>query len=198
MTSYQIDPLVSDALNIERTLNGDDEAFRSLVEKYQDLVFTVVLRIVRNRNDAEEVAQDSFVKAYQKLSTFKGGSKFSTWLYSIAYNTAISRTRKKRIETQEIEDLGDTLEIATSNQEQLNSLSHDEQKKYLGKALSNMPEQDASVLSLYYLEEQSVEEVSEITGLSRSNVKVKLHRSRQRLQIEMERLLKSEARTLIE
>ena len=198
MASYQIDPLVSDALYIERTLNGDDEAFRSLVEKYQDLVFSVVLRIVRNRNDAEEVAQDSFVKAYQKLSTYNGGSKFSTWLYSIAFNTAISRTRKKQMETQEIEDIGDTLEIATSNQEQLNSLSHDEQKKYLDEALSNMSEQDASVLSLYYLEEQSVEEVSEITGLSRSNVKVKLHRSRQRLQIEMERLLKGEARTLIE
>ena len=90
------------------------------------------------------------------------------------------------------------MEIATSNQEQLNSLSHDEQKRFLNEALSNMPTQDASVLSLYYLEEQSVEEVSEITGLSRSNVKVKLHRSRQRLQIELEYLLKSEAKTLIE
>ena len=189
---------MSDALYIERTLDGDDEAFRSLVEKYQDLVFTVVIRILKNRNDAEEVAQDSFVKAYQKLSTFKGGSKFSTWLYSIAYNTAISRTRKKELETHEIEDIGDTLEIATSNQEQLNSLSHDEQKRFLNDALSNMPTLDASILSLYYLKEQSVEEVSEITGLSRSNVKVKLHRSRQRLQVELEYLLKSEAKTLME
>jgi RNA polymerase sigma-70 factor (ECF subfamily) len=189
---------VSDALYIQKTLDGDQEAFRFLVEKYQNMVFTVALRIVKHREDAEEVAQDTFIKAYQKLNTFQGGSKLSTWLYSIAYNTAISRTRKKTYDEQDIDDLGDHAAIATSNSEQLNALNQDEQKRYLTQALAKLPEQDAAVLTLYYLEEQSVEEVSDITGLSRSNVKVKLHRSRQKLQIELEKLLRGELKTMIQ
>lgn len=188
---------MSDAAFIEKTLAGDQSAFRILVERHQGMVYTIALRILKDKEDAEEVAQDTFVKAYQKLETFQGGSKFSTWLYSIVYNTAISRTRKKRLAMQDVKDLGDHAQLATSNKEQLTEMGRGEQRKYLELAMAELPGTDAAVISLYYLEEQSVEEVGEATGLSKSNVKVKLHRGRQRLQVELERLLKSEARTLV-
>lgn len=188
---------MSDAAYIEKTLAGDQSAFRVLVEKHQGMVYTIALRILKDKEDAEEVAQDTFVKAYQKLDSFKGGSKFSTWLYSIVYNTSISRTRKKRMDIQEVDNLADNAQLATSNNELLMELGRNEQQKFLQMALAALPSVDAAVLSMYYLEEQNVEEVSEATGLSRSNVKVKLHRGRQRLQVELEKLLHGEAQNLV-
>ena len=86
-----------DQIYIERVLKGDTNAFSHLINKYKDMVFTLVIKIVKSREDAEEVAQDSFIKAYQKLDSFKGQSKFSTWLYTIAYRNAMTKLRKKKL-----------------------------------------------------------------------------------------------------
>ena len=89
---------------INRILSGDSNAYGELVKKYQNYVFTLALRFTHNREDAEEVAQDIFIKAFRSLADFKGNSKFSTWLYTIVYTTSITFLRKKRLETTSIDD----------------------------------------------------------------------------------------------
>ena len=159
---------------IEKVLNGDSVAFAWLVNKYQDMAYTVALRIVRSSEDAEEVAQDSFLKAFKQLSSFEGNSKFSTWLYTIAYRTAISKVQLKKIETVN-EDFH--LEIAHDESfPQLEELKTKEQAFYVKKAIEQLPEIDGVIISLFYMEESSIQEIVEITGLSESNVKVKLYR----------------------
>jgi RNA polymerase sigma-70 factor (ECF subfamily) len=85
-------------------LEGDSSAYAAIVDKHKEMVFTIAVKIVRNQQDAEEVAQDVFVKAFHALATFKGDAKFSTWLYRIAYNTAISATRRKKPDFTVIDD----------------------------------------------------------------------------------------------
>ena len=87
----------NDQIYIDKVRAGDSSAFSYLVDNYKDMAYTIALKIVRNAEDAEEVAQDSFIKAFQQINTFQGKSKFSTWLYTIVYRTAISKTRKKKL-----------------------------------------------------------------------------------------------------
>ena len=93
-----------DQFYIDKVLQGNTSSYNYLVNNYKDMVYTIAIKIVRNREDAEEVAQDSFIKAFQKLNSFKGESKFSTWLYTIVYRTAISKIRKNNIETTDIDE----------------------------------------------------------------------------------------------
>jgi len=93
-----------DLYYIEAVRKGNVQAFSYLVEKYQKLVYTLALKLLKRPEDAEELAQDTFIKAYQKLDSYEGKSKFSTWLYSITYNAGISELRKRRIEFKSLED----------------------------------------------------------------------------------------------
>lgn len=175
---------------IHQVLNGNAGAYRFLVDAYKDLVFTLVIKIVRNREIAEEVAQDSFLKAYHSLGSFKNESKFSTWLFRIAYNTAISRTRKKTIITSTIDD--SVIENFTIDavQENLDSIDDDEKLKILKLAMDDLNEEEHLLIDLFYFHHQSIEEICLITGLTDSNVKVKLHRIRKRLYVRMDDQLK--------
>ena len=179
----------SDAYYIEQVLKGEQNAFARLVDKHKHMVFTVALRIVRNPEDAEEIAQDAFVKAYQSLDTFKQESKFSTWLYKIAYNAAISKTRKKKLETAPIEV--NVVENYTLDEifENLERLETDEQKQIIDLLFETLKPDESTLITLYYYEHTQTEEIAEITGLSQSNVKVKLHRIRQKMHNEMQRIL---------
>ena len=89
---------------INRILKGEQSAFAVLVEKYQNYIFTLVLRFTENREDAEEIAQDVFVKAYRSLADFRGDSKFSTWLFTITRTTCLSFLRKKKLDTQSLDN----------------------------------------------------------------------------------------------
>ncbi len=177
---------------IDKVLNDDVNAYTSLVEKHKNMVFTIALKIVRNREDAEEIAQDVFVKAYQSLYSFKKESKFSTWLYRIVYNAAISKTRKKNLETTNINY--DIVESYSEDEisENLNRLEENEQKKIINTVLKKLNAEDHLLVTLYYFEEKSVEEISEIANISQSNVKVKLFRTRKKLYGEIQRLIKSQ------
>ena len=179
----------SDAYYIEQVLKGEQNAFARLVDKHKHMVFTVALRIVRNREDAEEIAQDAFVKAYQSLDSFKQESKFSTWLYKIAYNAAISKTRKKKVETAPIEV--NVVENYTLDEifENLDRLETVEQKQIIDLLFETLKPDESTLITLYYYEHTQTEEIAEITGLSQSNVKVKLHRIRQKMHNEMQRIL---------
>ncbi len=150
------------------------------------------MRIVRSREDAEEIAQDVFVKAYQALPAFKKESKFSTWLYRIVYNSAISKIRKKNIETTDLNyDIVENYSEDDIN-EDLNRLDNNEQINVINTVLKKLNPEDYMLVTLYYFEEKSTEEISEIVNISQTNVKVKLYRIRKKLYTEIQRLIKSQ------
>ncbi|MCK5080259.1 MAG: sigma-70 family RNA polymerase sigma factor [Bacteroidales bacterium] len=185
-----------DPYYIRMILSGDTAAYRGLVEKHQDLVYTIVHRIISSAEEAEEVAQDVFVKAYNKLSDYKGEAKFSTWLYRIAYNTAVSHTRKRKIEflAMDEEVIGNHSEEDV--QQEVMGLSTEEQNKLIKKALAILPRTDSLMITLFYYHGKDIEEISEIVGLTQSNVKVKLFRIRKRLFKEMNEIIDSNINTV--
>lgn len=177
---------------IHQILNGNTSAYKSLVDAYKDLVYTIVIKIVKNREEAEEVTQDSFLKAYHALNNFKNESKFSTWLFRIAYNTAISRTRKKIVTTSSIDDhVIENFSIDTV-QEQLDTFAEDEKIKLLNEAIEKLALDEQLLINLFYYNQQSIDEICVITGLSDSNVKVKLHRIRKKMYYLMEQQFNKE------
>ncbi|HEY4156176.1 MAG TPA: sigma-70 family RNA polymerase sigma factor, partial [Puia sp.] len=95
---------LTDTEIISRVLHGEQAIFAQLVERYQNYVFTLVLRLIENREDAEETAQDVFVKAYRSLADFRGESKFSTWLFTIARTSSISFLRKKKLDIRSLDN----------------------------------------------------------------------------------------------
>lgn len=186
-----------DSLYLVQIRNGNTNAYAMLINKHKTMAFNVALRITRNREDAEEVIQDAFLKVYYSLKDFEGKSKFSTWLYKIVYNQAISKIRKKSIAQSDInEEIINNFTVGNISRD-LNYLASEDQTKYINLALSKLPEEDSAIVTLFYLNESSIEEVSEITGLSESNVKVKLHRSRKKMYEELKQLLNNEVNTLL-
>ena len=181
-----------DSHYIDRVQSGDVSAYSMLIEKHKNLVFSIAVKILGSREDAEEVAQDSFLKAYHSLGTFERKSKFSTWLYRIAYNGAISKKRKKKLDAVEIDDhimFNYSTDAITSS---VNQLDENEQIQLIDKALQQIPEEDNLLITLFYKAEHSIEEISYITGLSQSNVKVKLHRIRKKLYEIVQEMTKRE------
>jgi len=181
MASYDIMDPSTDQFYIDQTLKGDTRSFASLVEKYQDFVFTIVIRMVKTREEAEEVSQDTFIKAYESLESYRGEAKFSSWLYSIAYRKALDALRKnKRYKASElIEDITEG-EVETIDNA-LHYLEVQERKQAIQDCIQKLPEADAAIITFYYFEELSVREIAEITKLTEDNIKVKLYRSRKKL-----------------
>ncbi len=171
---------------------GDHRAYGALITRYKHMVHTVVYRVLRNAMDAEEATQDVFVKAFKQLGEYNGSGKFSTWLYSIAFRTSISALRRRKEHRISID------ELSTTGQEPAEepTLYTGDRKALLAWALSKVPEEEAAILTMYYLEEMSVEEIVTVTGLGASNVKVRLHRSRKKLAEVLQHHLKAEAWTL--
>lgn len=164
---------------ISQVLAGNVREFARLVDKYKNLAYTLAFRVVNNREDAEEVMQDSFVKAYRSLKDFRKESKFSTWLFRIVYNTAVSKKRLKKYDNQSIDDISVSKEIALSREPDNEML--EDRKALLEKAMQMLTEDDRVLITLYYAEECTVEEINKVTGLSRSNIKVRLFRARKKL-----------------
>jgi RNA polymerase sigma-70 factor (ECF subfamily) len=175
-----------DLILIKKTLDGDTNAFGSLVKQYQDYIFNVAIKMLRNREEAEEVAQDTFIKAFEVLASFKGEAKFSTWLFKIAYRKSLDRIKKnKRSFTLElVENLTEDASMDFENG--LAIMLIEERKEIIKNCILELPEIDAAIITLYYYEEQSVKEIAEITNLSQDNIKVKLHRSRKLLYSSLE------------
>ena len=165
---------------IDRILKGDLNAYTPLVEKYRHYVYTLVRRTCPHPAEAEELAQDVFVKAYEHLRTFRGTSSFSTWLYRIAFNTAVSYARKKRRYGVSIE----RLDVRSYMEEEQEEVEYRERVIVaLEQILSSLPPEEQMLISLYYKEGLKMEEVAYISGLSLSNAKVKIHRIRKKLHL---------------
>lgn len=187
----------NDNLLIKKTLQGDKNAFGVLVSQYQDYVFSVTLKVLKNREEAEEAAQDSFVKAYRALANFEQRSKFGTWLYQIAWRTAIDKYRSRPKRSQSLDDDESYLQVADSGATPEQQYQQQNTRMLIEQALSAMKPKDATLLTLYYLNEQSVKEIADITGLSESNVKVKLFRLRNSLKNVLNKNLQGEVKNLI-
>lgn len=182
---------------IRLVLSGDHQAYAELVNRHKDYVFTLVLRIVKSREDAEEVAQDVFIKAYKYLADFKGNSKFTTWLYTIVNNTSISFLRKKRPEVLSM-DNERVFEVA-DNQDSGMRADQVEQKSKINmvnRAIKLLSPDDAEIITLFYKGEQSLDEIATILGVEPNTAKVRLHRARTRLKEKMETYFAEEVRDL--
>ena len=189
---------LSDIELIEQTLAGNQAAYADLVKRHQRFVFTLALRFAKNREDAEEIAQDCFIKAYRSLSTFQRQSKFTTWLYSIVYTTAMTFLRKKRVDTDSIDDENTYIQLENSSSaHDVNSAENKSRSYYLNQAITQLMPDDAAIITLFYMGEQSLEEISKTLGIETNTVKVKLFRARQRLKEKLEHNLKHEVKELI-
>ena len=163
---------------VEQILKGDVNSFSFIVERHKDKSFNLAAKICGNREDAEEIVQDAFLKAYRSLGGFRMESNFTTWLYRIVYNTAISRVRNKDDNTMPLEETPDCWE--TGNNE--NELFDNERKKLLiNFALNKLNEVDRGLITFMYYNDLTIDEIEKITGLSAANIKVRLHRSRQKM-----------------
>ena len=188
---------LTDTEIISRVLKGDRQIFAQIVERYQNYVFTLVLRMIDNREDAEEVSQDIFVKAYRSLADFRGESKFSTWLYTIVRTSCITFLRKKKLDTTSIDN--EKTFIQVENQEssfKANTIEQKSRHAMVNEAIQMLSPDDAQVITLFYKGEQTLEEMGNILGMEPNTVKVKLHRARQRLKEKMEKYFSHEVREI--
>ena len=167
---------------IKAALRGDDRCFAILVDRYKDLVMAVAMRVVKNREDAEDLTQEVFVKAYMSLGKFKGDAKFSTWLFRIAYNEAVSLCRQSRLDTTAVEDWMDFEQrVDTGLVTQMENIGSIERSRYIHLAMERMDPKDAMLLTLFYLGENTVAEISDICSMTQTNVKTSLSRARTRM-----------------
>ena len=182
---------------ISKVLSGDHQAYATLVNRYQNYVFTLTLRMIKSREDAEEVAQDVFIKAYKYLADFKGASKFTTWLYTIVNNTCISFLRKKKLDIHSLDN--EKVFEAADGQDSGMRANMVEQKSKLAmvnESINLLNPDDAQIITLFYKAEQSLEETARILGIETNAAKVRLFRARTRLKEKMETNFAEEVRNL--
>lgn len=166
---------------IDQIKNGDTKAFAILVNQYKDLVFTLAMKMVKNREEAEEVSQDTFIKVYTSLDKFNGDSKFSTWIYKVTYNTCLDRLKKYKREQHVVAIDEFTERQVKTIENALDAIEDQERKEAIASCLNLLPSDDSFLLSLFYFEELSLDEIAKIVGIKANNVKVKLFRSRKKL-----------------
>jgi RNA polymerase sigma factor (sigma-70 family) len=184
-----------DQFYIDKVLAGDSSAFAVLVERHKNNVFNICIKILENREEAEEVAQDTFLKVFEKLNTFKKEAKFSTWLFRIAYNMSISQRRKTKVVQLEVDDYFMESYAEDDLVESLNIESIELREAELKSAIARLDNEQQLLLQLYYDKDLSIIEVAKITNLTESNVKVKIHRARKKLFKLMETTTKIHSKT---
>ncbi|NDV59523.1 RNA polymerase sigma factor [Bacteroides sp. 519] len=170
-------------LYIKRILDGETELYACFLESYSRSIYSLVIQIVSSAEDAEEIVQDVFLKAFKSLYTYRGDSSFSTWLYRIAYNMAIGFTRKKKHDFLAIEE-SIINNVPDDKADSVLFPSEDEEKiMELTAAIEKLTPEEKAIITLFYYEEKSIDETAEITKLSVANVKVRLHRIRKKLYV---------------
>jgi RNA polymerase sigma-70 factor (ECF subfamily) len=172
---------VNDQKYINQVLEGDTNAFAALVDRYKDMVFTLSLKVLQNREEAEEAAQDTFVKIYKSLARFKGESKFSTWIYKITYNNCLDRLKKQKRERMVVPINEYTERDIRSLMNVMDNIEEAERKQMIQNCLDMLPAEESFLLTLYYFNDHSLKEISVIMGINENNVKIKLFRSRKKL-----------------
>ena len=188
----------SDIELINRVIAGDKSAYADLMNSHQRFVFTLAFRFTKNREDAEEIAQDCFIKAYRSLNTFRNTSKFSTWLYRIVYTTAMTFLRKKKLDVQSLDAEGTMLKVENHvSYLRSDDVEHKSKMVFVNRAIDQLLPDDAAIITLFYQGEQSLEEIGQALGMDANTIKVKLHRARHRLKEKIEKILHHEVRELL-
>ena len=174
---------------IRRVRNGEHTAYAFLVDRYKGMVYSIAWRVLGNQEDAQDVAQEGFIKAYQQLYQFEGKSKFSTWLYTIAYRTALAKAKEVKVRTFSITEQFKETFTNDYSTPQLTLMQADDEQRSVNLAINNLPKTEALLVILYYINENSISEIRQITGLSMANIKIKLFRARKKLEKELRFLL---------
>lgn len=162
---------------IEQVKLASLKDFEILMDRYKNYVMSICVSVLKDRHEAEEATQDSFVKAYKAIKSFDHKSKFSTWIYKIAYRTSLDYLRKRK-KTSNLEDSSYYIADSQSVEKQIDA---DERKALLVKIIMSLPEEEAALIRMFYMEELQIKDLIKITGLSESNVKTKLFRIRKKL-----------------
>ncbi len=168
---------------IKRILDGETNLFAYFINSYSNSIYSLIVRIIPSKEDAEELVQDTFLKAFRKLDTFRGDCSFSTWLFRIGYNTAVSATRKRKtifpvVDESQLEQVVDEdVDTIFDNENDEDLLQR------LEVAIEKLNTEDKALITLFYFENKPVAEVSEVLQLTTENVKVKLHRIRKKLYV---------------
>lgn len=166
---------------VEAIKVGDHRAYSVFMDTYKNLVFSLALKMLKDKEEAEEVAQDSFVKAFNGIDNFKGDSKLSTWLYKIVYYACLDRLKKKKtsygtVSLEERYDISDKEALDASK-----LMENEDLKREVKRCLDKIDEEDAFLLTLFYFEEQSLEEIAKLLDITANNAKVKLYRARKKM-----------------
>lgn len=176
---------------IDSIKKGNTQAFSFLVDSYQNLIFHVVRRILPEQMDAEDVCQEVFVKIYKNIGSFKYQSKLSTWIAKIAYFTALNHLKKKK-KSEAHDDLESSFTIQTDADQPDEVLIKKNTAAYVNKLIERLPEQYRVILTLYHLEEFSIQEIHETTGIATGTIKSYLFRARKMLKDKIKDYLKDE------
>jgi len=172
---------LNDLYYINLVKNGDTTAFSVLVDRYKDFVFNLSLKTLQQREEAEEAAQDTFIKVFKSLQSFKGEAKFSTWLYKVTYNNCLDRLKKQKksrlfLELNELTERG-----VKSIMSVLETIEETERKKMVQDCIASLDEEDRFLVTLYYFHENSLKEISQVMKINENNLKIKLYRARKKL-----------------
>ena len=175
--------LYTDTYYIQRIQAGDVACFACLLDKYSRPINSLILKVVQNQEEAEELAQDTFMKVFKNLASFKGDCSFSTWIYRIAYNTAVSETRRRKREWACI-DQARLANLPDSEAERMDAWEgRQEYLDALARAVGELEPEERALVTLFYYEDCTVAECASITATTEANVKVRLHRIRKKLYI---------------
>lgn len=193
-----VKPKARDVDLVQHILCGQQKAFQILVERYESYVFSIILQVVKQREETEEVVQDVFIKVYHQLGRFEQRSQFSTWLYTIAYRTALDHVRKNRISIHSLDEEKNVFQLADDEKYMpSHQVDQIDLANRINTMLNKLKPQDALLIRLYYLRERSITEISDITGMTPSNVKTKLFRLRRHLRIFLSDCFQKEIEDLI-
>lgn len=176
-------------------LNGDVQAFRHLIDRHSQIAYSTAFAVTRNHEDAEEIVQDSFLKAFSALASFQGKSRFSTWLFRIVYHRALNHMEKSKPYLMELDFIDEKEDLLITQDRE--KLIHKDQELYIEKALEQLNTPDRLALSLYYLNEKSQQEISALTGWSLSATKLRIHRARSKFDEALEKILGNEKSSLL-
>lgn len=178
---------------IRQCLDGRTEAFGVLVGRHQNRLYNSMLRMLGSPEDALDAVQEAFVIAFQKLESFRGDSKFYSWLFRIGYNAAISAKRKERLKTQSVDAAREKMGLEPSDSHPSQAPSHAleaaERQKLVQQALRELPDEYRTVLILKEMENLSYEEIAELANIPIGTVRSRLHRGRSELREKLRVLL---------
>ena len=169
--------MYDDSYLIQRIKDGNYVAYNLLIKRYNKYVWSILYQILKNREEVEEAYQDTFMKVYRSLDQYNDHSKFSSWLYKIAYNTGLDYAKKRKMRTTDLDaayNVGEDAKV-------IDVMERNSVRSQLEEYLSYLPGEESMVLKLFYFQELSVKEVAEVIGISESNVKTKLFRARKKL-----------------